>query len=277
MARVLHSRSARSRARFVRIDSEFFERARLEEKLRRAEGGTLLVKEVAHLRPDPQRHMVSLLQVPQRGGGPNVRVLASTGVDLARAVDAGLLDAEIYHRLGALRIWVPPLRSRPEDIPPLAEHFLRETRSELGCQPLRIAPRAMDKMMLYSWPGNVAELRDVVRRLGMRARPPIIELGDVEAVLPPVQERVPLEQMSFEDMVRSKLRAFLQRMEGYPIKDLYDEVIGRVEKPLIEEVLQRTGGNQVRAAEMLGLNRNTLRKKIALRDVDLGRQGGRRR
>ena len=268
VARVLHARSRRHGAGFVRIDSAFYERLRMEEKLRRASGGTLLVKDVAHVGRGPQLQIMRLLQ-PEGEGVPDVRVLGSTGVDLALAVEAGLLDAEIYHRLGALRIAIPPLRGRPDDVPVFAEHFLFESQKELGREPLRFAPRALDKMKLYSWPGNVAELRDVVRRLSMRARHEVIDLGDVEAVLPPLQEKVPLEQMSFEDMVRSKLRALLQRMEGYPIKDLYEEVIGRVERPLIEEVLVRTGGNQVRAAEMLGLNRNTLRKKIALREVDL--------
>jgi DNA-binding protein Fis len=94
-----------------------------------------------------------------------------------------------------------------------------------------------------------------------------VELADVEAVLPPVEERVPVEQLSFEEMVRAKIRALLQRMEGYPIEDLYEEVISRVERPLIELVLERTGNNQLKAAEILGLNRNTLRKKIAERKV----------
>ena len=86
-------------------------------------------------------------------------------------------------------------------------------------------------------------------------------------MLPPVEERVPLEQLSFEEMVRAKIRALLQRMEGYPIDDLYDKVISRVERPLIELVLEHTGDNQLKAAEILGLNRNTLRKKIADRNV----------
>ena len=110
-------------------------------------------------------------------------------------------------------------------------------------------------------------LRDVVRRLLLRRRKSNVELADVEAVLPPVEERVPVEQLSFEEMVRAKIRALLQRMEGYPIEDLYEEVISRVERPLIELVLERTGNNQLKAAEILGLNRNTLRKKIAERNV----------
>lgn len=268
VARVLHARSVRRAAGFVRIDSEFYEKGRLEEKLRRADGGTLLVKEVAHAGRDPQRHLMRLLQRPS-SDTPNVRVLASTGMDLGLAVAAGLFDAEIYQRLGALRIPIPSLRSRPEDVPIFAEHFLRELQQELGREPQRFSPRALDKLQAYSWPGNVSELREAVRRISLRARSETIELCDVEAVLPPVHETVPMEQMSFEDMVRSKLRAFLQRMEGYPIKDLYEEVMRRVEGPLLEEVLERTGGNQVRAAEMLGLNRNTLRKKLVDREIRL--------
>src|SRR5262245_17949084 len=112
VARVLHARSARRSAGFVRIDSAFYERLRIEEKLRRASGGTLLVKDVAHVGRDPQRQIVRLLK-PGDADVPDVRVLGSTGVDLALAVEAGLLDAEIYHRLGALRIAIPPLRGRP--------------------------------------------------------------------------------------------------------------------------------------------------------------------
>jgi two-component system nitrogen regulation response regulator GlnG len=267
VARVLHSRSGRRAADFVRIDSEFYERQRVEEKLRRADGGTLLIKEVAHVGRDPQKYLVQLLKKHKDGEAPDVRVLASTGVDLGLAVAAGLFDAEIYESLGGLRIVIPALRARPDDVPVFAGHFLAQFQKELGREPLIFSSRALEKLRAYSWPGNVAELRDVVRRLSMRARFASIELGDVEAVLPPLQEAVPLEQMSFEDMVRSKLRALLQRMEGYPIKDLYEEVMCRVERPLLEEVLERTGGNQVRAAEMLGLNRNTLRKKLVEREV----------
>jgi DNA-binding protein Fis len=101
----------------------------------------------------------------------------------------------------------------------------------------------------------------------MRARRGPIGVADVEAVLPPVLERVPAEQLSFEELVRAKIHALLVRMEGYPLEDLYEEVISRVERPLIELVLERTGNNQVRAAEILGVNRNTLRKKIAERKV----------
>jgi two-component system nitrogen regulation response regulator GlnG len=196
-----------------------------------------------------------------------VRIIAATCVDLSRAVADELFDAELYERLGAIRLALVPLRRRPDDVPLLLDHFGRTEAREVGVERLQFAHRAIEKLRAYSWPGNVAELRDLVRRLCLRRRRGAVDLGEVEAVLPPVEERVPLEQLSFEEMVRAKIKALLQRMEGYPMEDLYDEVISRVERPLIELVLERTSGSQIKAAEILGLNRNTLRKKIAERNI----------
>jgi two-component system, NtrC family, nitrogen regulation response regulator GlnG len=282
VARLLHEIGPRKNHDFVRVDpDEDDDPPRVEAELARANGGTLLVKEIAHVGRGPQR---KLLRAIKRGPGPagrdrserdksgtnefcDVRVIAATGVDLSRAVADELFDPELYEKLGAMRISLPPLRRRPEDVPLLLEHFGRCESREIGGDKLTFNSRALDKLTAYSWPGNVAELRDVVRRLCLRRRKSHVELADVEAVLPPVEERVPVEQLSFEEMVRAKIRALLQRMEGYPIEDLYEEVISRVERPLIELVLERTGNNQLKAAEILGLNRNTLRKKIAERNV----------
>jgi two-component system nitrogen regulation response regulator GlnG len=274
VARLLHEIGPRKNHDFVRVDpDEDDEPPHVDAELVRANGGTLLVKEIAHVGRGSQRRLLRAIKRSgsTRGGGTgefcDVRVIAATGVDLSRAVADELFDAELYERLGALRIAMPPLRRRPEDVPLLLDHFGRTEARDLGLDRLQFAPRALVKLTSYSWPGNVAELRDLVRRLCLRKRRGAVDLGDVETVLPPVLERVPVEQLSFEEMVRAKIRALLQRMEGYPIEDLYDEVISRVERPLIELVLERTGGNQLKAAEMLGLNRNTLRKKIVERNV----------
>jgi two-component system nitrogen regulation response regulator GlnG len=275
VARLLHETGPRKHHGFVRVDpDEDDEPPRVDVELQRANGGTLLVKEIAHVGRGPQRR---LLRAIRRGPGRekassstefcDVRVIAATGVDLSRAVADELFDPELYERLGGLRITLTPLRRRPEDVPLLLDHFGRLESREVGGDRLSFAERALDKLCAYSWPGNVAELRDLVRRLCLRGVRGKVELADVEAVLPPVEERVPVEQLSFEEMVRGKIRALLKRMEGYPIEDLYEEVISRVERPLIELVLERTGNNQLKAAEMLGLNRNTLRKKIAERNV----------
>jgi two-component system nitrogen regulation response regulator GlnG len=277
VARLLHEIGPRKHNDFVRVDpDDDDEPPRVDDQLQRANGGTLLVKEIAHVGRGPQR---KLLRAIKRGPGRDreknavtseicdVRVIAATGVDLQRAVADELFDAELYEKLGAIRIALPPLRRRPEDVSLLLDHFGRCESREIGVDKPHFVARAVDKLTAYSWPGNVAELRDVVRRLCLRKRRGQVELSDVEAVLPPVEERVPVEQLSFEEMVRAKIRALLQRMEGYPLEDLYEEVISRVERPLIELVLERTGNNQLKAADMLGLNRNTLRKKIADRNI----------
>jgi two-component system nitrogen regulation response regulator GlnG len=278
VARVMHELGPRKNHEFVRVDpDEDDDPPHVDDQVQQANGGTLLVKEVAHVGRGPQRRLLRILKRAEsaRGGRGrestgeycDVRVIAATGVDLQRAVADELFDAELYERLGALRITLPPLRRRPEDVPLLIEHFGRTEAREVGTDRLQFTQRAVEKLVSYSWPGNVAELRDVVRRLCLRRRRGQVELSDVEAVLPPVEERVPVEQLSFEEMVRAKIRALLQRLEGYPMEDLYDEVMARVERPLIELVLERTSGNQLKAAEILGLNRNTLRKKIAERKV----------
>ncbi len=278
VARLLHEIGPRRNHDFVRVDpDEEDEPPGVDDQLARANGGTLLVKEIAHVGRGPQKKLLRAIRRNQDGDKRrestglhvDVRIVAATGVDLQRAVADELFDAELYERLGAMRIVLPALRRRPEDVPVLLDHFGRTEAREVGVDRLVFAKRAVDKMQAYSWPGNVAELRDVVRRLCLRKRRGTVDLGDVEQVLPPVTERVPVEQLSFEEMVRAKIRALLQRMEGYPMEDLYDEVISRVERPLIELVLERTGYNQLKAAEILGLNRNTLRKKIAERNVPI--------
>jgi two-component system nitrogen regulation response regulator GlnG len=281
VARLLHEIGPRKHHHFVRVapDDPVGETPpRVEEGLQRATGGTLLVKEIAHVGRGPQKKLLKAIR--RHGPRPSakevreptiefcdVRVIVATSVDLERAVKDELFDAELYERLHAARLVLPPLRRRPEDISVLVDHFGRTEARELGLDKLHFAPRALDKMIAYSWPGNVSELRDAMQRLCMRRRRGPVEISDVEAVLPPVVERVPVEQLSFEEMVRAKIKGLLQRMEGYPLEDLYEEVISRVERPLIELVLERTGNNQLKAAEILGLNRNTLRKKIIERNV----------
>jgi two-component system nitrogen regulation response regulator GlnG len=281
VARLLHTIGPRKHHRFVRVDPDELADdtpPRVDDELAHAAGGTLLVKEVAHVGRGPQKKLLRAIrrhgprahsrdQRDASGEICDVRLIAATCVDLERAVKDELFDAELYERLGHARLVMPPLRRRPEDIPLLIHHFGLTEAREVGMERLAFSARAVDKMVAYSWPGNVSELRDAVRRLCLRHRRGQVEVSDVEAVLPPVVERVPIEQLSFEEMVRAKIRGLLQRMEGYPLEDLYEEVISRVERPLIELVLERTGNNQVKAAEMLGLNRNTLRKKIAERNL----------
>jgi two-component system, NtrC family, nitrogen regulation response regulator GlnG len=282
VARVLHLAGPRRSARFVAVrptldgpdvpgpgrgDDDAEGRAR--RALRAAAGGTLLIKDVVDLPAGSQRTLRKVIRPADRrradtpGEVFDVRVVGSGDQDLESAVSARILSRELYDQISGQRIDVPPLRERIADIPVLFERWIRHYGDEIGRDRQGVSTRAHARLVKYPWPGNVAELKAIARRLVVRASGPKIEAGDVDEVLPRVAERVPLEDMSFEDMVKAKLEGVLRRMDGYPVHDLYDKVVQRVERPLFELVLQHTGGNQVKASEILGLNRNTLRKKLA--------------
>lgn len=270
LARYLHSRSARRGAAFIRIDVEFADTERAADKLRRGHGGSVLIRDLPHGTPRLFKLLEQWLDKHHPGsesGALPLRLLATSDVELPRLLDAGLVDPGLIARLQLVRLAVPPLRERASDIPRLCRHFLAELARQGGTPPRTLSPRAAAQLERYSFPGNLAELRDVLHRSALRARSAIIELGDIEAVLPPLHERVPLEELSLEAVVRTKVRALLQRLEGYPITDLYEQVLEHLERPLLEEVLARTAGNQLKAAAMLGINRNTLRKKLQERAI----------
>ncbi len=224
-----------------------------------AEGGTLLVKNLNELTKTSQRKLRRLLAT---GGSSDVRIIGTCDPDLEGAVAAEMFDSKLFEMLVANRIDVPPLRERNEDIAPLAVKLIGEYARRLGKVRLTVSTRALARMKSHPWPGNVAELKQLCRRLAFRCTKTRIDVREVDALLPGLAERVPLESMSFEDMVRSQVSSFLRRVEGYGVDNLYESVIGRVERPLLELVMGHTGGNQVRAAEMLGMGRNTLRRKL---------------
>ena len=271
VARVLHQRGPRGRCRFIAVRPTFegadvphvagddsCERAR--RALRAAEGGTLLVKDVSDLSAPSQR---TLKRAIRRDEDHDVHVVATGDVDLDRAVDAQIVSRELYELFEPRTIVVPPLRDRGDDLPVLFERWLKHYGAEIGRAKQTVSSRAHERLAAYPWPGNVAELKSISRRLVVRVTRARIEAGDIDEVLPKVAERVPLEDLAFEDMVKAKLAGLLARIDGYPVHDLYEKVLARVERPLFDLVLAHTGGNQLKAAEILGLNRNTLRKKLA--------------
>ncbi|HEX3481895.1 MAG TPA: sigma 54-interacting transcriptional regulator [Kofleriaceae bacterium] len=282
VARVLHRRGPRSASRFVAVrptfedaptssspgasgrDGDACERAR--RALRAASGGTLLVKDVSDLSATSQRTLRRAIRGRgERDSGElfDVQVLATGDLDLDRAVDASIVSPEFYQLFADRRIEVPPLRDRADDLPELFERWIRHYSVEIGRSKPTVSSRAIARLTAYPWPGNVGELKAIARRLVVRVTRARLEAGDVDEVLPVVAERVPLEDLAFEDMVKAKLAGLLARIDGYPVHDLYDKVLARVERPLFDLVLAHTGGNQLKAAEILGLNRNTLRKKLA--------------
>jgi len=288
VARVLHQRGPRTGARFIAVRPTFedaprgkaeavsddaCERAR--HALRAATGGTLLVKDVSDLSAPSQRTLKCAIRDRKTASTVerfDVQVVATADLDLEHAVDAEIVSRDLYELFEPRRIVVPPLRERLDDLPALFERWIKHYAAEIARTRPTISSRAITRLAEYPWPGNVGELKSIARRLVVRvsfprtSSTPRIEAGDVDEVLPTVAARVPLEDLAFEDMVKAKLSGLLARIDGYPVHDLYDKVVARVERPLFDLVLAHTGGNQVKAAELLGLNRNTLRKKLA----DLG-------
>ena len=272
VARVLHQRGPRGAGRFIAVRPTFedvpaapaggddCERAR--GALRSASGGTLLVKDMSDLSGASQRTLKRAI----RGNADDVQVVATGDLDVDRAVEAEILARDFYELFAPRRITVPPLRDRLDDLPTLFERWVKHYSAEIGRTKPTVSSRAIARLGEYPWPGNVAELKSIARRLVVRVPRNRIEAGDVDEVLPVVAARVPLEDLAFEDMVKSKLAGLLARIDGYPVHDLYEKVLARVERPLFDLVLAHTGGNQLKAAEILGPNRNTLRKKLA----DLG-------
>jgi two-component system nitrogen regulation response regulator GlnG len=279
VARVLHQASPRKTGRFVAVRPTFegadvpshsgddaCERAK--RALRAAAGGTLLVKDVSDLSAPSQKTLKRAIREERE-----CQVVATADADVDHAVEAQIVSRDFYDLFAARRIEVPPLRERIEDLPTLFDRWVKHYAAEVGRTKPTISSRAHERLRAYPWPGNVAELKSIARRLVVRVSRSRVEAGDVDEVLPKVAQRVPMEDLAFEEMVKAKLAGLLARIDGYPVHDLYDTVVARVERPLFELVLAHTGGNQVKAAEILGLNRNTLRKKLA----DLGGKPGRKK
>lgn len=291
VARVLHRRGPRSAGRFVAVRPTFEDAPtspspggcgregdpceRAGRALRAASGGTLLVKDVSDLSASSQRTLRRAIRDRDGREGEvfDVQVVATADLDLERAVDAAIVSPELYALFEARRIDVPPLRDRSEDLPELFERWIKHYAAEVGRAKPTVSTRAYARLLGYPWPGNVAELKSIARRLVVRVAHARLEAGDLDEILPVVAERVPLEDLAFEEMVKSKLAGLLARIDGYPVHDLYEKVLARVERPLFDLVLAHTGGNQLKAAEILGLNRNTLRKKLA----DLGIEQAKKR
>jgi two-component system nitrogen regulation response regulator GlnG len=279
VARVLHQASPRKTGRFIAVRPTFegadvpahagddaCERAK--RALRAAAGGTLVVKDVSDLSAPSQKTLKRAIREEHE-----CQVVATADADVDHAVEAQIVSRDFYDLFAARRIEVPPLRERVEDLPILFERWVKHYAAEVGRTKPTISSRAHERLRAYPWPGNVAELKSIARRLVVRVSRSRVEAGDVDEVLPKVAQRVPMEDLAFEEMVKAKLAGLLARIDGYPVHDLYDTVVARVERPLFELVLAHTGGNQVKAAEILGLNRNTLRKKLA----DLGGKPGRKK
>jgi two-component system, NtrC family, nitrogen regulation response regulator GlnG len=205
----------------------------------------------------------------------NVRIVAATHNDLRQLIRQGLFRDDLFYRVNVAPIRLPPLRERTADIPALVRHFSALAVRE-GLPMKRYDEAAMERLCGYRWPGNVRELENLVRRLAALYSQEVIGAGEVEAEL----ADAPLPANAAEIVSGEGLAAAVERhikdyfaahKGGLPAAGLYDRVLREVERPLIVQTLGATRGNQIRAAHLLGLNRNTLRKKIRELDIPVVR------
>jgi two-component system nitrogen regulation response regulator GlnG len=239
--------------------------ARSIGKFEQASGGTLFLDEIGDMPPEAQTRLLRALQSGRirRVGGreeiaTDVRIVAATNRDLAPLIAAGRFREDLYYRLNVVPIHLPPLRERKGDVEPLARHFLRLAAQE-GLPSRRLSPDAAELLASQPWRGNVRELRNVVYRLALLAREEQIDAASVRQLLAdrPLAETQSAGQADFA----AALAAWLAR-EGVAPGELYHSALAAFEKPLFEHVLRQTHGNQLRAAQVLGINRNTLRKRL---------------
>jgi two-component system nitrogen regulation response regulator GlnG len=291
VARALHDYGKRRNGSFVAVNMAAIPKELIESELfghergaftgatgrgvgrfEQAEGGTLFLDEIGDM---PLEAQTRLLRVLQQGeyttvGGrlpikTDVRIIAATNRDLRQLIQQGMFREDLFYRLNVVPMRLPPLRERMEDIPDLVRHFLRKAEGE-GLPPKRFDTAALERLKGHSWPGNVRELENLVRRLAVLNPDEVISEQAVEAELAQHQRTAPAKpdgEASLSQLVEQHLIAlFAEHGGSLPPPGLYDRVLREVERPLIGISLAAARGNQIRAAHLLGVNRNTLRKKI---------------
>jgi len=298
VAKTIHYNSPRWNQPFVAINCAAIPRDLLESELfghekgsftgaldRRlgkfelAEGGTLFLDEVGDIPLDLQTKLLRVLQDHEYGriGGrellkADVRILAATNQDLEKAVKEKRFREDLYFRLKVIPIHLPPLRERRGDIALLIGYFVDKINREMGIQVSGVSPDAQKLLEEHSWPGNVRELENTLIRAAVLSPGPILFPKDFTLQNKPTATSLDVDQLSLEEIIRHKLVDYFRRMEGVDVDNLYSLVIERVERPLIELTLKKTKGNQIRAAQLLGINRNTLRKKITDLRIELKKE-----
>ncbi|BCB97086.1 acetoacetate metabolism regulatory protein AtoC [Dissulfurispira thermophila] len=280
VARAIHNNSRRKFGPFIAINSASIPKELMEAelfgwekgaftgaigktagKIQAADGGTLFLDEISELDIDLQAKLLRFLQEQEYSPlGSNkiikadVRIIGATNKDLMQCVKKGTFREDLYYRFNVIEIKLPPLRERNEDILPLAHHFLEKSIKAFELQPKKFSKDAEKALMAYNWPGNARELENTIKKAAILSRGSIIEKKDLFLN--------DYNMCSIKEFLESKLNGFLNKMAEVEKSNLYDTIMSEVEKALFSMVLQEANGNQVRAAKMLGINRNTLNKKI---------------
>ena len=301
VARALHNYGKRRSGPFVAINMAAIPRELIESELfghekgaftgatargrgrfEQAQGGTLFLDEIGDMPIEAQTRLLRVLQegeftavggrVPIRA---DVRIVAATHHDHRQLIRQGLFREDLFYRLNVAPIRLPPLRERTSDIPALVRHFAAQAVRE-GLPTKRLDDAAMERLRTYRWPGNVRELENLVRRLAALYSQEMIGVGVIEGELgetPTAADPTPTSPgEGLSAAVERHIKGYFAAHKGeLPAAGLYDRVLREIERPLIVLTLGATRGNQIRAAHLLGLNRNTLRKKIRELDIPVVR------
>lgn len=294
VARAIHDLGRRRNAPFVAInmaaipreliEAELFghergaftgAQARTAGRFEQAAGGTLFLDEIGDMPIEAQTRLLRVLQSGEFttvGGArtirADVRIVAATNRDLTQAVAAGAFREDLYYRLNVVPIALPPLRERRQDIAMLARHFLDRAADD-GLPRKHLAEEAVQMLEAHDWPGNVRELENAMRRLAALSRDDRIGADELRGQLGERPSCSDEPDVAIEAAIRARIERFA-REEPRALDDgtLYDRIIAEVERPLIAAMLRRHGGNQLRTARAMGLNRNTLRKRLDLLGID---------
>lgn len=303
VARALHDYGKRRSGPFVAINMAAIPRDLIESELfghergaftgansrstgrfEQAEGGTLFLDEIGDM---PMEAQTRLLRVLQQGeyttvGGrtpikSDVRIVAASNKDLRILIQQGLFREDLFFRLNVVPLRLPPLRERIEDLPDLIRHFFALAEKD-GLPPKQIDGPALDRLRQHRWPGNVRELENLARRLAALYPQEVITSAVIEVELAPpavvagggMSQKVESLSGAVEQYLVSHFAGF---PNGVPPPGLYHRILREIEIPLLSAALGATRGNQIRAADLLGLNRNTLRKKIRDLDIQVFRSG----
>lgn len=288
VARALHRHSPRAAKPFIAINTAAIPKDLLESELfghergaftgaqnmrrgrfEQAEGGTLFLDEIGDMPPDLQTRLLRVLSDAHfyRVGGhqpikANVRIIAATHQDLENRVKQGMFREDLFHRLNVIRIRLPALRERREDIPLLAKHFLAKSAKELGVDPKRLTDAAVKYLVSHDFPGNVRQLENLCHWLTVMAPGVNIDIAD----LPPEfrEEQRALTTESWINALEKEAESALNRGEN----NIMHQMTRQFERALIMKALAHTGGRRIEASQLLGMGRNTLTRKIQELEIE---------
>ena len=292
VARALHRHSARAQKPFVAINTAAMPKDLLESELfghergsftgaqqqrrgrfEQAEGGTLFLDEIGDMPPELQTRLLRVLSDGSyyRVGGhqqikANVRVIAATHQNLEQRVREGTFREDLYHRLNVIRLRLPSLRERGEDIPLLARHFLATSAKQLGVEPKRFSDDALEHLARLEFPGNVRQLENVCHWLTVMAPGQVIEVGDLPAEL---RDEAPTTASDWLSALEHEAERRLARGDT----GILDALSRQFERTLISKALERTGGRRIEAANLLGMGRNTITRKIQELGIEDSKSG----